>query len=51
MYPDGDSNSIVNVLTPNAGTVIEMLCDGTNWILNGTVWSGTDTSVTFADQS
>lgn len=50
-YPDGDSNSIVNVLTPNAGTVVELYCDGTNWYLHGTVISATDTAVTYADQA
>ena len=50
VYSDGNSNSKVSVLTPNAGTVVEMWCDGTNWYLSGTVVSGTDTAVTFADQ-
>jgi hypothetical protein len=47
---DGDSNSIVNILTPNVGTTVELYCDGTNWYLNGSVVSGTVTSITFADQ-
>ena len=51
VYPDGDSNSIVNVLAPNAATTVELVCDGTNWYLNGFVVSSTDTAVTFADQS
>lgn len=49
-YSDGNSNSILGVLTPEAGTVIEMWCDGTNWYLSGTVISATDAGATFADQ-
>ena len=49
-YPDGNSNSKLNVLTPQAGTVVEFFCDGTLWYINGTVISATDTAVTFADQ-
>ena len=51
VYSDGDSNSIVNVLTPNCGTTVTFLCTGTTWYIDGTVVSGTDTAVTFADQS
>ena len=49
-HPDLDSNSRVNILTPDAGTVVEVWCDGTNWFLAGKVVSATDTGVTFADQ-
>lgn len=49
-HPDGDSNSKANVLTPDSGTVVELYCDGTNWLLSGTVISATDTAVTWADQ-
>lgn len=49
--PDGDSNSIVNILTPGAGTIVKMYCNGTNWILNGVVQSDTADAVTWADQS
>ncbi|KKN70128.1 hypothetical protein LCGC14_0434530 [marine sediment metagenome] len=48
-YPDGNSNDTLGVLTPQAGTVIEMWCDGTNWYLTGTVISATNTGVTFSD--
>lgn len=48
--PDGNSNSIVNILTPGAGTVVKMYCNGTNWILNGTIQSDTADAVTWADQ-
>lgn len=51
VFPDGNSNSIVNVLTPGCGTFVEFYCDGTNWYMNGIVIGGTATSVTFADQS
>lgn len=50
-YPDGDSNSKLGVLTPEAGTEIELICDGTNWYVHGRVISATDTAVTFNDQS
>ena len=50
-YSDGNSNSKIGVLTPEAGTVLEMWCiDGTTWYVSGTVYSDTDTGVTFADQ-
>jgi hypothetical protein len=50
-YPDGNSNSIVKIDTPDAGTKVELICDGTNWFLNGTVISATDTGVAFSDQA
>ena len=50
-YSDGNSNSKLGVLTPEAGTVVNLLCeDGTTWYVWGTVYSDTDTGVTFADQ-
>jgi len=48
VFPDGDSNSKLNVLTPSAGSVVECYCDGTNWILWGQVCSAS--APTFADQ-
>lgn len=50
VYSDGNSNSKVSILTPNAGTLIKLWCDGTHWIINGQVVSGTDTATVFADQ-
>ena len=47
---DNNSNSKLGVLTPIAGTVVKMVCDGVVWYVNGTVISATDTGVTFADQ-
>lgn len=49
--PDGNSNSMVSILTPGAGTLIKFYCDGTNWFLNGTVQSDTADAVTWADHS
>ena len=49
-FSDNGSNSIVNILTPNVGTWVEVYCDGTNWFLTGCVNSATNTAVTFADQ-
>lgn len=48
-YSDGDSNSILGVLTPECGTVIEIWCDGVNWRVTGTAITATDTGVTFSD--
>lgn len=45
---DGNSNSKLTVVTPSVGTVVKMVCDGTNWILSGFVNSATVPS--FADQ-
>jgi hypothetical protein len=51
VYPDGDSNSKVKIDTPNAGTSVELWCNGTHWILNGQIVSGTDTATAFSDQA
>jgi len=45
---DGNSNSKLTVVTPDVGTVVRAVCDGTNWILSGYVVSATVPS--FADQ-
>lgn len=47
--PDGDSNSILNVLVPDVGTRVRVICDGTNWFVNGSVVGAT--APTFADQA
>ena len=49
-HPDLGSNSIINFLTPHAGTWAEIYCDGTNWFINAYISSATNTAVTFADQ-
>lgn len=49
-HPDGNSNSKINILTPDGGTWVEFYCDGTNWYVNASVISATDAAVTFADQ-
>lgn len=51
IYPDGNSNSIMKIDTLNAGSTIELYCDGTNWYVNAIVVSGTDTHTAFSDQS
>tara|TARA_R110001583_G_scaffold8506_4_gene40599 strand:+ start:3958 stop:4473 length:516 start_codon:yes stop_codon:yes gene_type:complete len=48
-HPNLSSNSRINVLTPDAGTWVEVYCDGTNWFLAGWISSATNTGVTFAD--
>jgi hypothetical protein len=47
VYPDGNSNDIMTIITPQAGTYVHVVCDGTNWIVNGVVFSAT--APTFAD--
>lgn len=47
VFPNGNSNDIMTIVTPGAGTRIHLVCDGTNWIVNGQVYSAT--VPTFAD--
>lgn len=48
VYSDGNSNSKLTVLTPEVGTWVEIVSDGTLWYLNGDVFSAT--VPTLADQ-
>ena len=48
VFSDGNSNSKITILTPEAGTVVRMYCNGTSWAVNGTVVSASAPS--FADQ-
>lgn len=41
VFPNGSSNDFHTIVTPGAGTRIYMICDGTNWIVNGIVFSAT----------
>lgn len=41
VWSNGSSNDFLNVVTPGAGTRIHVICDGTNWIVNGIVFSAT----------
>jgi hypothetical protein len=41
IWSNGSSNDFLTVVTPGAGTRIHMICDGTNWIVNGQVFSAT----------
>lgn len=45
---DGNSNSKCTIKTPNVGTRINVLCDGTHWVLSG--YSVSATVPSFADQ-
>lgn len=47
-FPDGDSNSKLQINLPNGGTWLEFYCDGTLWTVVGNVVSAT--APTFADQ-
>jgi hypothetical protein len=48
VYSDGNSNDTFTVFTPEAGTWIEMVSDGTVWYLNGQIVS-TSATPTIAD--
>ena len=41
VYPNGTTNDNMTIVTPAAGTKIHVICDGTNWIVNGVVNSAT----------
>jgi len=47
VYPDGNSNDVMTIITPQAGTRVHLVCDGTTWVVNGVVFSAT--APTFAD--
>lgn len=47
VYPNGSSNDNMTIVTPAAGTRVKVVCDGTNWFVNGLVVSATIPS--FAD--
>lgn len=47
VWPNGTTNDNMTIVTPGAGTRIHLISDGTNWIVNGQVFS--DTIPTFAD--
>ena len=49
VYSDGDSNDHLTVLTPEVGTWIKMVCDGTNWYVTGTAVSASAAGVAFSD--
>lgn len=41
IWSNGSTNDFLTVVTPGAGTQIRVICDGTNWIVNGQVFSAT----------
>lgn len=41
IWPNGSSNDFLTVVTPGAGTRVTFVHDGTNWIVNGQVFSAT----------
>jgi hypothetical protein len=41
IWSNGSTNDFLTVVTPGAGTRIHVICDGTNWIANGQVFSAT----------
>lgn len=50
VFADGNSNDNLTVLTPQAGTWVEVECaDGTTWNVNACVVSATASALAFAD--
>mgnify|MGYP005813825697 FL=1 len=47
-HPNLSSHGKVTIKTPDAGTSITCVCDGTNWFINGWVSTATNTGVVFA---
>tara|TARA_R100000149_G_C5826220_1_gene103564 strand:+ start:101 stop:568 length:468 start_codon:yes stop_codon:yes gene_type:complete len=47
VFADGNSNSKLQVNLPAAGTMVEIVCNGTQWYVNGVVVSAT--APAFAD--
>ena len=47
VYSDGNSNDFCRIITPEAGTWVEFVCNGTNWYVNGQAVSATTPA--FAD--
>lgn len=41
VWSNGSTNDFLNIVTPGAGTRVQVVCDGTNWIVNGQVFSAT----------
>ena len=41
VWSNGSTNDFLTVVTPGAGTRVHVICDGTNWIVNGQVFSAT----------
>jgi hypothetical protein len=41
IWSNGSTNDFLTVVTPGAGTLVYVVCDGTNWIVNGQVFSAT----------
>lgn len=48
VFSDANSNSKLQINLPEAGTIVDFICDGTVWYVNGQVVS--TTAPTFADQ-
>lgn len=41
VFPNGTSNDFMTIVAPGGGTRIHLICDGSNWIVNGQVFSAT----------
>ena len=50
-HPDLNSNSTMQIKTPGPGSWVKVVCDGTNWFINGWANSTTNTGVVFDDQA
>jgi hypothetical protein len=46
VFSDGTDDDVLTIVTPDAGTVVELYCDGTNWIIiHGIVVSATTPTI------
>ena len=45
VYSDGNSNSLITLVTPGAGTVVNVHCNGTSWYVWGKVVSNTTPTI------
>jgi hypothetical protein len=45
VYANGSSHDTLTIVTPAAGTIVKVICDGTNWYFNGTDSSATIASL------
>jgi hypothetical protein len=45
VFSDNNSNSVLTAVTPDGGTRVEVLCDGTVWYLTGHIVSATTPTI------
>jgi hypothetical protein len=47
VFPNGTTNAKITHTTPQGGTLLKFICDGTNWFVNG--YASSNTAPAFAD--